>query len=139
LLRLRFRLWKELLPVPDNIEQFSKNKKLRKILPFKVRSSLFPRKSVSHFWFFDFLIMYFVGSESIFGAGTVVHSGSGPAKAKSYGSCGSSSTTLKKGLQKNILFKIIFVNIIYPTPTFMHALVPWNWRMAGHFQQRHSS
>jgi len=52
-------------------------------------TALFPRKMSSHFCFID-------GSGSGYGngSGTVMHFGSGSAKTKSYGSCGSDSTTL---------------------------------------------
>ncbi len=52
------------------------------------KQQYFPESSklASHFWFFDFLIPFYVGSESKSGSGTVMRSGS--AKEKSYVSCG---------------------------------------------------
>jgi hypothetical protein len=52
---------------------------------------LFP--VASQFGFFDSFIPFYVGSGSQPRSGTVMRSGSVSAKAKSYSSCGSGSTT----------------------------------------------
>ena len=61
-------------------------------------AALFPRKLASHFCFLYFLSPFYVGSGSKSGTGNVTQSGSGFVKAKSYGSCGSGSTTMAGSL-----------------------------------------
>jgi hypothetical protein len=58
-------------------------------------AALFPSKLTSHFYL-NFFITFYVGFGSKSGSltGTLSLSGSGSAKATSYGSCVSSSTTL---------------------------------------------
>ncbi len=76
------------------LAQFSKNEKIAQNLAFSVsEAAYFPESwpPISDF-FVLFFITFYVGS----GTGTVMHSGSGSAKAKSYGFCRScsGSTTL---------------------------------------------
>ncbi len=62
---------------------------IKKILPFQCQKyHYFPEIWSPIFWFYDLFVTFYVGS------GTVMHFGSGFAKAKNYGSCGSYSTTL---------------------------------------------
>jgi hypothetical protein len=73
------------------------------------KAALFHRKLASHFKFFNFLFIPFYagfGSKSGLGTGTVMLSGSGFAKAKSYCSRISGSTilllaTVARWVQKN--------------------------------------
>jgi hypothetical protein len=112
---------KVLVPIPapapesdqDNIycSTVFQKQKYYKFLPFNVRSSLFPRKLASHFWFFYFFVTFYAGSgsKSCFriGSGAVMSSGSGSAEAKSYGSCdsgsGAGSTILLLGTSSGLL------------------------------------
>jgi hypothetical protein len=57
------------------------------------QAAYFPKSWLLSFDFLTFFITIHDGSGSISGSGTgaVMHSGSGSAKAKCYGSCGSSS------------------------------------------------
>jgi hypothetical protein len=74
---------------------FSNNKKFVQYLAFSTsEAALFPRKFASNF--FIFFIPFYVGSGSQSGLAirTVMHSGSGSAKSKSYGSCDFGSTAL---------------------------------------------
>jgi hypothetical protein len=85
------------VPDPEIILQFSKNKKISQNLAFLIsEATYFPKRWPLIFDFFFFFIPFMLGCwpGSKSGSGTVMHSGSGSAKAKSYGSCGSGSTTL---------------------------------------------
>ncbi len=99
---LRFRFGKVLVPVPvtdpDNIQQFSKSKRIAQNIAFSIsEAAYFPESCLSFLILRFFKITFYVGSESKSGSGTgygtVRHSGSCSAKAKSYGSC---STTLQR-------------------------------------------
>jgi hypothetical protein len=61
-------------------------------------AAYFPESWPLIFDFLTFFIRFYVGSGSKYGTGTesVVHSGSGSAKAKSYGSCGSGTNRYVK-------------------------------------------
>ncbi len=73
---------------------FQQQKKVKHIAFSIYSTERSSRKLVSPFWFLTFFNLFYVGSGSKSGFGTVIHSCSCPAKAKSYGSCGPGSTTL---------------------------------------------
>jgi hypothetical protein len=50
-----------LVPDPENLAQFSNNKKILQNLAFLMSAAaLFPRKLASHFDFFDFFITFYI-------------------------------------------------------------------------------
>ncbi len=106
LLRFRFRLWKSFgsgsgfgTRSRKYFGQFFKKKKLHKSCPYNVRSSLFPIKVASLFYFWSFLLHFILNLDPNLVPVPDPEQkpkcfGSGFAKAKSYGSCapGSGST-----------------------------------------------
>jgi hypothetical protein len=109
LLRFRLRFWKSfgsgfgsgsgfgLVPVPDP-DLFSKvfnNKKYVQNLAFSmIEAALFPRKFVSNLDFWSFILYFMLDRVQIrFRNWNRMHYGSGSAKAKSCGSCGSGSVS----------------------------------------------
>jgi hypothetical protein len=79
------------IPDLDNIyiwHCFPPTKNLNKNLAFSMSEAALQYFPESCLVFFNFIILFYVGSgsKSGSGTGTIIHSGSGPAKAKSYGS-----------------------------------------------------
>jgi hypothetical protein len=84
------------IPFIQTIAQFFNKILVQKSCLFNVRN---PRKSASHIRFVGFFLSFYVGSRSKSGSGirtgTIMQSGSGSAKTKSYGSCGSGHKVFK--------------------------------------------
>ncbi len=95
LLRFRFRFW---FRIQTYWEQFSKNKKfVQDLALFNVRSSIFPQKvGLPLLLFILFLLNFILDPDS----------NPVPLRQKSYGSCGSGSTTLLKALVASFITSI---------------------------------
>ncbi len=95
--RLRFwpRFWFRIQTMYSTV--FQQQKICTKSCFSNVRSSIISQKAgLSFLFFFWFFITFYVGFRSKSGTGTVMLSSSGSSKAKSYGSCGSSSAFWQK-------------------------------------------